>query len=117
MTVDISKIKPGDELLVRVYATGGIGDLVGVSDRRGGPYVLGVRTKQIASHVPKPLEVGDRVRRIPLDLDADGRPRVYTITAMDADGWVLLADRGPSSRVASSLSFIERADGAPGEVL
>lgn len=113
--IDLSKIKPGDEVTVR----GVVSDVadrydgernrvrVDLADGEGYCYV---GAGGIVSHTPKPLSVGDRVKKRTLDLDVlTDAQRIYTITAIDEDGWMLLADRGRSSRVMASREIVERA--------
>lgn len=111
--VDVSKIQVGDKITL-----GGEFEVIAVHTNPARPTVgviidgserlIGMDIITAHHPKPKPLAVGDRVRKLVLDLGDDGNQRIYEITAIDSDGWVLMKDRGPSSRVTSSLAFLER---------
>lgn len=111
MSVDLSKIKPGDEVTVRGVVdsvrdfVGGAELLVKFEDWRRQPDVreswsyVGVNVDQLASHTPKALSVGDRVR-------GGGWRCTFTVVALD-DGWAWLKD-AEGSRVQEPISVLER---------
>lgn len=61
MTIDISKIRPGDEVTVRVKVSGPRGGGWAILPLQS-PADSFVLTEHIVSHTPKELQPGDRVR-------------------------------------------------------
>lgn len=62
MTVDISKIRPGDEVTVRFIVTEIKDHDVFLSDRMGSGPLVDAPTDRIVSHTPKAPSVGDMVQ-------------------------------------------------------
>lgn len=102
MSVDLSKIKPGDEVTVRAVVKRAA-DEFGVllcTTAGGDPDDFMAVEAEIVSHTPKALSVGDRVK-------ADGwKVAVFTVVAID-DGWAWIKD-AKSSRLQLPLSDLER---------
>jgi hypothetical protein len=108
MSVDLSKIRPGDEVLVR-------GEAVETPDGfatvrvAGCLHAISVPTLAIVSHTPKALAVGDRVRigaATPIDFVWTGRKaRLVAIDGEDA--WLCDVD---GNHMTIGLARLERSD-------
>ena len=103
MTIDISKIRPGDKVTLvplEVWATDDALDLIYVTDHEGGACF---HADQIAAHHPAPREfqVGDRVRL--------GVGKYGTIRAVDGDdAWVLWDENGRNQGILiEALTLVE----------
>jgi hypothetical protein len=105
MTVDLSKIKPGDEITISATVDTRAAipfDEFGTVAVRVNGCLLIVQAREIASHVPR-LAVGDRVK-----LDTGGRGFIRAIIGQRA--WVDLVD-DPDEHLngyAAALSSLER---------
>lgn len=88
MSVDLSKIKPGDEVLVRLTYVGHSNVAPGTGWQRlanSAREHLSVHSSDFVSHTPKALSVGDRVQ-----LMSGGRGFIRAI--IGARAWVDLVD-------------------------
>lgn len=111
MSVDLSKIKPGDEVTVRVVVTAAGKNSLKVSVP-GIENGLWFDAAEIVSHTPKALSVGDRVRWTRYTQVADIPMRVGgVLLAVDADtAWVKTADQDLPTHTTVDLRLLERAD-------
>ena len=107
MTVDTTKIRPGDTvslvtLRVKEISKGGVYVHVWLDDTSSFP----MRPDQIAAHHPRELQVGDRVRLI------NGGYSLATVKGLDDSGeaWVLWdSGAGWSSLPAERFAVVEPA--------
>lgn len=110
MTVDISKVKPGDAVLVWALVLQNDGSQsYPLEVKSTGCGAFWPDRECIAEHHPKALEPGDRVK------SSQYGAVVLTIVAID-DGWAWLKD-GVSWRIQDRVANLERVYGAPGEGL
>lgn len=103
MTVDITKIQPGDEITIRcrAYERRADGWVVRALSDAKDTYI---KPEYIIGHAPKPLAVGDRVR------SNQYGAVVLTILAIDEE-WAWLRDSG-CWRVQCPLSGLTPAEAA-----
>jgi hypothetical protein len=97
--VDIAKLKPGDEVLVRmkVAARDGMGDRVWAHTEGDGLFIT---AEDIHSVLPRPIQVGDRV-------SARGTLLGSVVATHKDRAWVDNDRYGPATYV---LSDLERVD-------
>lgn len=86
--IDLTKIKPGDAVTVRMFVVGIEHDQALVSLASDRPAVLALAQSMVATHTPKALSVGDRVIKVA------GVTFTGVIVAIDDDrAWVTWGKR------------------------
>lgn len=99
MSVDISKVRRGDELTVRVKVHEVTGGGVAIRSLHHDRDHL-LKVEHIVAHHPKALSVGDRV------LNTNGRPPGEILAVVGAEAWV----KWPYGQAIHLLSSLERVD-------
>lgn len=104
--IDISKIRPGDEVTVRGKAQGVLdrGLIVQVFGERE-PLSIVFKCTEIASHTPEPLHVGDRVGVSGVSVSQGCYAKIVHISSKTA--WVRWGDTPDNGNIIALLADLE----------